>query len=697
MLTSFFNVILGSQLIIWPCGHRPGHKLKELLQIIFRPFSMQHNIQRIFLLSILWLVIQNANANVQLAKVFGDHMVIQRNQDIVVWGWGSPKEKIVVSFKSQKKATTVDKNGNWKITLLPEPEGGPFQLVVKGKNSITLSDILIGDVWLCSGQSNMEWSVANSNDANNEIKLANYPTIRHIDIPNTVAMSPQKDITGGEWKVCNPNTVGEFTAVGYFFARSLVKELNVPIGLINSTWGGTISETWTSKDGLAQSDEFKDCIANIPKLSLDSLTKLKASEIMNKVNLLQDVLPKDSAEAFNWKDQVYDASSWRTMKIPLAWELQELGDVDGFVWIRKTFELKNDPTGKPATLHLSMIDDSDITYLNGVKVGGLNQKWNEQRSYTIPSGVLKSGMNIIAVRIEDTGGAGGILGDANDVNLQIGNEVLPLSGYWSYRVESIRKETSAVGPNSYPTLLFNGMINPIIPFRIKGVIWYQGESNSTRAYQYRKAFPLLITDWRKHWGTGDFPFYFVQLSSYNENNGNSINGSTWAELREAQALTLSLPNTGMAVTTDIGNPYDIHPLNKQDVGKRLAALALNRTYNQKVLDSGPTFKSMEITDGRAVIHFNNVGNGLAGHDRYGYVKGFEIAGEDRQFRFAKASIEGNHVIVYNDEVSKPVAVRFGWADDASDCNLFNKEGFPAVPFRTDQWKALTETVKFSFK
>jgi sialate O-acetylesterase len=637
-------------------------------------------------------VVATANADVTLPKIFGTNMVLQRDKPITIWGWGAPKEKIIISFNKQSKTVSANKNGEWKVMLASEPAGGPFQLTIKGKNTITLSNILMGDVWICSGQSNMEWTVNNTNNSAQEIRDANYPTIRHIKIPNTVASTPQKDIPSGEWKVCAPDAVGNFTAVGYFFARELTKELNIPIGLINTSWGGTHSETWTSREAFEGSEEFKSMIAGMPKLNLDSLAKQKSSETIKKLESMQGPLP-DQATVDKWKSPSFSDSDWKKMNLPELWEGGQLGEFDGIVWFRKSFTVSAADAGKQASLQLAMIDDIDETFVNGVKVGETKQ-YNEKRNYTIPAGTLKEGTNVIAVRVNDTGGGGGIYGDKNEMKITIANATQPLSGEWAYRVESISKNLVSVGPNSYPTLLYNAMIKPLIPIAIKGAIWYQGESNAGRAYQYRKAFPLMISDWRKQWGQGEFPFYFVQLASFNAGNGNSAKGSNWAELREAQTMTLSLPNTGMAVTTDIGDANDIHPRNKQDVGKRLAAVALNKTYGKNIVSSGPTYKSMDVKGDKIVITFDNVGGGLIAKDKYGYLKGFEIAGSDQKFYYAKAEIEGNTVVVHSDNVKQPVAVRFGWADEASDDNLFNKEGFPAVPFRTDNWKGITTDNKF---
>jgi sialate O-acetylesterase len=648
-----------------------------------------------FVLSLALVLAGEMFANVTLPKIFGDNMVFQRNKPIPVWGWADANEKISIRFDHQTKSVTADRDGNWKITLDKELAGGPYKLVVKGKNTVTFSNILVGEVWICSGQSNMEMPIEGWGKVNNyeqEIAAAKYPQIRQIKIPNTINTKPQQDIEQGEWKVCSPATAGDFTATGYFFARELYNQIKIPIGLINTSWGGTHVETWTSREGFESSDEFKSMIAHMPLLNLDSLAKVRKEALVKKLEILEGPLPTQ-AETTSWNTIDVDDSKWPQMQLPSLWEDKQLGDLDGVVWFRKTLDVSADVAGKEATLELAMIDDNDVTYVNGIKVGETNS-YNQHRKYTIPAGVLKAGKNVIAVRVEDTGGGGGIYGEREAMKLTVGDDVTSLAGNWGFRVEEINGNASSVGPNSYPTLLFNAMVNPLIPYAFEGVIWYQGESNAGRAYQYRKAFPLMIADWRRHWGAGDFPFYFVQLASYNAGNGNSKNGSTWAELREAQTMTLSLPNTGMVVTTDIGNSTDIHPKNKQDVGKRLAAIALHHLYNKNVAYSGPIYKSMKVQGSTILINFTNTGSGLMAKN--GELRGFEIAGLGGQFFPAVATIEGSQVAVHNDNIRYPAAVRFGWMDDAAEDNLFNKEGLPASPFRTDNWKGITEGQKFRF-
>ncbi|MBG9377706.1 sialate O-acetylesterase [Panacibacter sp. DH6] len=648
--------------------------------------------KKLSLLSVCFFSVISLYADVRMPKLFADHMVLQRNKPLPVWGWAAAGEKVTVLFNGQTKTARAGKDGKWSLQLDATPAGGPYTLTVKGKNTLTINDVLVGEVWICSGQSNMEWSVRNTTNAAEEMKTADLPMIHHFMVAKDVSAQPLQDIKAGEWKVCTPETVGDFTAVGFFFARELYNSLKIPVGLIHTSWGGTHSETWTSREAFENSAEFKSMIAGMPNLNLDSAAAIKNRAITKKIQALQpgfaNPLKEDAFETNGYND-----AQWPTMEIPGLWEQQGLDGVDGTIWFRRHVEVTAADAGKPATVSLGAIDDNDITYVNGIKVGATNA-WNEKRTYNIAAGILKAGTNIIAVRIDDTGGGGGIYGDASDIKLTIDGKVLSLAGKWPYQVTALQQSGAGVGPNDYPTLLFNAMLKPLIPYAIEGAIWYQGESNAGRAYQYRTAFPLMITDWRKQWNSGDFPFYFVQLASYNSANGNSKNGSTWAELREAQTMTLSLPHTGMAVTTDIGESNDIHPRNKKDVGKRLAAIALHDVYGAQGEYMGPMYQGMEVQGNKIIASFTHTGGGLMAKDKYGYIKGFEIAGADQQFHYAKAMIQGDKVVVFADAVTSPVAVRFGWTDDAGEDNLFNKEGFPASPFRSDTWKGITEQNKF---
>lgn len=631
-------------------------------------------------------------ADVRLPKVFGSHMVLQRRKPVPVWGWSDPNEKITVQFNNQTKTAKADKTGKWQLRLDPTEAGGPFTLTVRGKrNTVSFDDVLVGEVWVCSGQSNMEWVVKSSVNAAKEIQEANYPQIRHFKVPHDLSLTPKDDVLGGEWKLCSPETAGDFTAVGYFFARELQKELNVPIGLLNTSWGGTQSESWTSREAMESFDEFKPALATMPK-NLDEYAKQRMEQLQAQIAKLQGGLP-DATEIRQWSGADLNDASWPTLRLPDLFDRKAIPGFDGVVWFRREVTLPDELAGKEMTLNLGPIDDTDETYVNGVKVGNTSQG-GLVRSYTVPVGTLKPGRNVISIRVEDYGGGGGFPAKEDQFKLSGNGKDLSLVGDWKFRIADFNRNAVLVNPNSTGTILYNAMLNPLIPYAIEGAIWYQGETNAGRAFQYRKTFPLMITDWRTRWGQGDFPFLFVQLASFNAANGNSVKGSTWGELREAQTMTLALPNTGMAVTSDIGEPKDIHPKNKQDVGKRLALNALKTVYGQDRVYSGPVFKSMEVNGNKAVLTFDHVGGGLMSSDKYGYLKGFEVAGADQKFYWAKAEIQGDKVIVYANEVATPVSVHYGWADDNGEVNLYNKEGLPAVPFRTDTWKGITEAGRF---
>ncbi len=627
-----------------------------------------------------------AEARIVLPKLFGDNMVLQRGTEIPVWGWAEPNESIEIRLNRQTATATADASGKWTLKLKPETATGPFTLTIKGSETIEIRNVLVGEVWLCSGQSNMEWSLAQvKSDA--DIAAADNPYIRHIKIGRDIDGRPQTEIKKGEWQVTTPENARAFSAVAYFFGKNLYDRLKVPIGLINSSWGGTNIETWISREGFESSSEFRDLIARMPVFDVNAIDGPIGAAITKRVESVQGS-PLTPFDQKQFMSIGFDDSKLPSLVQPKYWEGQSLGETDGVVWVRKSFTLTSEQAARSAKLLLAKIDDEDVTYINGVQVGATAQ-WNADRRYDVPGGVLNPGLNVVTVRITDNGGGGGMYGDAKDVRLDLGDSSVDLSGIWKFHVESVK---FGVNVNQFPSLAYNAMINPLIPYSFRGVIWYQGEANNGRAYQYRTAFPLLIEDWRKKWKS-DFPFYFVQLATYRQ-PGNSNEGCPWAELREAQTMTTSVSGTGMVVTTDIGNPDNIHPVNKQDVGRRLAALAFNRTYKLKMVDSGPTYSSMKVSGNQVSVAFAGIGGGLKS-SLGKKVGGFEIAGADQVFYPADAVLEGNSVIVTSDKVASPVAVRFGWLGDASANSLFNKEGFPAVPFRTDDWKTVTNGVKYA--
>ncbi|MXO06343.1 sialate O-acetylesterase [Flavobacterium sp. HBTb2-11-1] len=639
----------------------------------------------VFILLIISVI---SSANVRMPILFSDGMVLQRDKKIPIWGFADANESVEIHFNKQVKKTTADKNGKWILNLSAEKAGGPFELTIIGKNKITIKNVLVGEVWICSGQSNMEFQVFKTMNAEKEMADANYPMIRHFGVAQDLSGTPKDDLKQGKWEEANKKNVGNFTAVGYYFARKLYAELKIPIGIINTSWGGTNVETWTSREAFENSPDFKAMIADVPTLNVDSISKLYARKMNERVEKIQgNPVSSDNEDSF--KELSFNDNSWGELNTPSLWENQPLGDLDGVVWMRKTITLTADDLKNKAVLSLAKIDDEDITYVNGIEIGR-NTQYDLKRVYSVPGNVLKEGKNVIAVRIVDNSGGGGIYGEAQDLKLTIGSKSIPLDGKWKFRVIVVK---TALSPNSYPSLLYNAMVNPLVPYGIQGVLWYQGEANVWRAAEYKKSFPLMINDWRTKFKQGNFPFYFVQLSTFDEFGGNSEKGSRWAELREAQSETLKVPNTGMAVTTDIGNAKDIHPTNKQDIGLRLAAIAMNNIYGKKQVHSGPTYKSQEIKGNQIVLTFDNIGSGLSTPNNV-ELKGFEIAGADKVFHSAKAIMKDNKVIVSSDQVQNPVAVHYGWADDDTAINLFNKEKFPASPFRTDNWEMLTANEKY---
>ena len=647
--------------------------------------------KKYFVIALFLFIGTFIQAQTSVASIFSDNMVLQQNVKIPIWGFAKANETITIKFHNQTKKTVANKDGKWSVYLDNESAGGPFLLSIKGKTKIEIKNVLVGEVWLCSGQSNMEWTVGQSNNAKEEIANANFPTIRHIKIPKEINSIPNSDFKNASWQICSPETVADFTGIGYFYAKQLNQKLNVPIGIINASWGGTNIETWISREGFESSPEFKEMIAQMPKVNLNSLLDLKMVAAQSKIEALQKNRFTTEKVPF-YKDLNFDDSAWLQLQQPEIWEEQSLENFDGVVWLRKHFTLAENK--KPITLEIPSIDDNDETFVNGIKVGETDG-WDKKRSYQIPSEILKVGDNIIAIRVTDNSGGGGIYGNNEELKLILEKTQIPLSGTWKFQVETIK---NSVNENEFPSLCYNAMINPLIPFAFKGVLWYQGESNTSRAYQFNRTFPLLIEDWRSKYKS-DFPFYFVQLASF-VTKGNSNDGCSWAELREAQTNTLQLKNTGMVVTTDlVTNPKDIHPTNKQDVGKRLASIALENAYDNSnsikfVISSGPKFKSFENKAGKTIITFENIGSGLFSPDKYGYIKGFEVAGQNHVFYFAKAEIINNKVVLTCNKVSNPIAIRFGWVGDASECNLYNNEGFPAIPFRTDNWKLSTEVEKY---
>lgn len=623
----------------------------------------------------------NTRAYVRLPLILTDNMVLQRDIPVNIWGWAEPGEKITVEFNKQKISVKAGNDKKWKVQLTPMKAGGPYDLHITGKNEIVLKNILIGDVWVCGGQSNMEWIAQNTLNWDNEADSANLTNVRLLRILRKMSNVPKDDAECSKWLICNADNDAAFSAVGYYFGKFLNKNLNVPIGLISSNWGGTDIETWISLEAMSKDSDYKQTIEKMHTVEMDALQK--EAELYAK-KWMDTVTNCDKGILERWCLPETDVTSWKEIQVPGLWESFGYPKLDGVAWYRKEFELTAELANSQIEISLGPIDDIDETYVNGQLIGR-TEKYDIARKYKIQPGVLKSGKNVICVKVIDTGGGGGIWGITDQIYINTGDARKSLAGTWLFRVSiDLPAQKSSTSPNSYPSLLFNAMIHPLLNFGIKGVIWYQGENNAGNAMKYRSLFPNLINDWRNNWNEGEFPFLFVQLANYMAPS--TVPGSSsWAELREAQAMTLSVPKTGMAVTIDIGDANDIHPRNKKEVGYRLYLAARKVAYNENITYSGPTFKSMKIENGKAIIEFDNIGTGLMAKDKYGYLRAFAIAGSDKIFHWAKAYIDRDKVIVFSDEVKNPVAVRYAWANNPDDANLYNKEMLPATPFRTDQW------------
>ncbi len=627
--------------------------------------------------------------------LFTDNLVLQRDLAVPVWGWTEPGKTVTVTLEGKSAtATARAEDGYWLAKLPPLAPGGPFTLTVSGPQNATFSNVLVGDVWLCSGQSNMEMGIAAINAPDEIAKCAN-AQIRLYTVPHRVLSTPDPTVSG-RWETCTPETIaaggwGGFSAVGYFFGRHLQNELKVPIGLIHSSWGGTPIEAWTSATALKTVSEMQPVVAQMEQALID-ITKggLDFDQQMSEWYVKND---PGSAHGLGWADPAFDAHDWQTMDLPGNWEGRGLPDFDGLVWFRREFEVPAEWAGKDLHLSLGPIDDMDTTWINGTKIGETGT-WNVTREYSIPNKLVKPGRNLITVRVLDTGGQGGIYGDAGALNVAPDGDaakMLKLAGPWQYHASTplakcapLPQNPLTINQNS-PTTLYNGMIANVVPYGIKGAIWYQGESNANNGPLYRRLLPTLIGDWRQRFDAGDFPFLVVQLANF-MNRQDAPTDTGWASLREAQALTAQhVPKVGLAVAIDIGEAGDIHPKNKQEVGRRLALAAQAIAYGQQLESSGPVYASMEVQGDKVRLHFTHAA-GLIARDYAGKAAdklvGFAIAGEDGHFVWADATIDGETVVVSVSGLANPKAVRYAWADNPA-CNLYNGAGLPAVPFRTD--------------
>ena len=630
-------------------------------------------------------------ANVTLPVLVSNGMVLQRDTKIKIWGWGSPGEKIEVKFNNKFFRTITDPKGSWKIVLPPMSAGGPYSMVVKGNNSITIENIMLGDVWFCSGQSNMVLNLERVKEKYPEdIAGANFPEIRNFFIPTISDVTTiHKDLPPGKWVSASPVNVLGFGAVTFFFARRLYKEYKVPIGIINSSVGGTPIEAWISEDGLKKIPQYAGRIERFRDTAFMNPIIRSASRRRNETGQNPPISPRIIDKGLSgpkpWYDMTYLPVGWHKFWLPGYWDDQGTKGLNGVVWFRKVVNVPVSMTGKPAKLLMGRIVDADNIYINGVLSGSITYQYPPRR-YDLPSGLLKEGKNIIVIRVTNNSGKGGFVPD-KPYYLVAGNDSIDLRGEWLYKVGQVFRpaifEPGRANPTltmqNEPTGLYNTMVAPAINYTLKGILWYQGETNAGKPGEYQQLLPALINDWRNKWQQGTLPFLFVQLPNFMEVRY-LPSESNWAELRFGQLKSLSVPNTAMVVTIDAGEWNDIHPLEKKVVGERLALAALKLAYgNDKIVYSGPIYKSCVIEADSIKIEFDHVGIGLVAKGG-GDLDQFAIAGADRKFVWAEARIQNNHVVVWSSEIKNPVYVRYAWADNPEGANLYNIDGLPASPF-----------------
>lgn len=625
----------------------------------------------------------SAAAQLKLPALVSDSMVLQRDRPVKIWGWSMNDAPVTVSFQQRTYHAQPDADHRWEMMLPSMKAGSSYSMEIQaGNDTKRINGIAIGDVWLCSGQSNMafnmDWA---ANMFPDDIARSANPDIREFHVALKTAFSPKTDVEG-RWAPASPANTGAFTAAGYYMVKALYDRYKVPMGILHTSWGGSSAEAWTSEEGLKDFDNYLTKLKRFKDtVQLNALLAGEKSIIDNWHKQVDD----NDTGLNKWSDISYDASSWKSLQFPGYWESQGSPDVDGAVWVRKEINLTKEMISQDARLELGIIDDIDQTFFNGQKVGSRWNKYN-LRSYKIPASLLKEGKNVIVIRIVDTDGSGGFIPGKKYRLITAGGD-LPLSGTWQYKIAYASKPLpvgSFVVMNQQPTALYNAMIAPLIGYTIKGAAWYQGETNVGRGVEYQRLLPCMINDWRKRWNQGDFPFLIVQLANYKQVK-TAPEESMWAELRESQQLiSQKVPNSGLAVAIDIGEANDVHPLDKKTVGQRLALAAEKVAYQEKnIVYSGPVYQSMKTENNKIILSFTNTGSGLIAKNG-GELKEFSIAGTDGKFVWANARIDGNTIIVWSDNITQPTAVRYAWADNPDKANLYNKEGLPASPFRTDR-------------
>jgi len=640
-----------------------------------------------------------ALGEVRTASMVGEGMVLQREMAVPVWGQDEPGQTVTVRFRGHEASASAWKDGSWRLTIPSGEAGGPFEMEIEGSSRLTYKDVLVGEVWVASGQSNMAMAVKELPEGQELIASATDEKLRLFFAPYRGAAEPVEDFQAG-WTPAVSEKITWMSAVAYYFARELREKLDVPVAIINSSWGGTNAETWTPLEAFGRYPELHPMHEQLMRMRTDMAGVVREYQraIAEWEAATKRSDPGNAGFAQGWAKEDFDDSEWATGELPR--KIEDLaGEMDGVVWFRRQVTLPAEWAGRDLLLELGPVDDFDITYWNGAEIGRTGTEtfcsWEAARQYVVPGRLVKEGTNTIAIRVFDHFGNGGFMGPAWQMRVWLqgaeGTQPIGLYGEWKYKVAAaltpehpeLAKPASPAPPGrvNSPTALWNAMIYPAVPYGIRGAIWYQGEGNVGRAEHYKVLFPAMIEGWRRTWGQGEFPFLFVQLANYMARHDQPTD-SGWARIREAQLETLKVPNTAMAVAIDIGDAVSIHPTNKKEVGRRLALAAEAVACGRDVVFSGPVFEAMEVRDGKAYLTFKHVDGGLAAQGEK--LVGFAVAGPDRQFVWAEATIEGDRVVVWNDQIAEPAAVRYAWADNP-EANLYNHAGLPASPFRTDRW------------
>jgi sialate O-acetylesterase len=602
---------------------------------------------------------------------------LQREAPITIYGWADKGKTVSIEFAGKTLQAKADNKGEWSITFPAMQAGGPYTVNITEDNKITFNDVYIGDVWFCSGQSNMGWKLENAVNGGQELATASHEKIKLLQVSRTMAGTPQNDIEKGSWATSSPESAEGFSAVAYFFGRELYNKYHVPIGLINSSWGGTNIEAWLSAYVMGKHPEAAKTIAKMKGIDFSNVMKdyKKDFDAWNKKADNDDVGLKQQ-----WYNKDYNTKSWKNIELPVYWKKAKVEPNDGIIWVTREFTLtERDLTEDELTLSIGRVDNEDITYINGNKVAESTNK-DLERVYNVAKENFTPGKNIITIRVKNSGDVGGFRSDALALYLQTPSRKISLAGTWRYEAGTKDIEPVPVRqhPTIYPTSLYNGMVAPFFGIKIKGIIWYQGEANSKNAAEYASLFKAMITDWRNHWGQ-DYPFIFAQLPNYDNQNGR------WITLRESQSKALELKNTGMVTLIDVGEDDNIHPINKQEPGRRFAVVAQNVAYGEKLPASAPVYTSYKPDANAIFVTFNEAGFEVKGNSNA--LSGFTIAGSDKKFYPANASLQsdGKTIKVWSDKVQKPAAVRYLWADAPGKVMLYNKDGLATPPFRTDNW------------